>query len=616
MPHRLDLTKLQPWLGTHLPPALAAEFMAHPITVEPLLGGASNLTYAVRAGDTEVVVRRPPPGIKAATAHDMVREARVLQAIRPTFPLVPKVYAVCESEDVCGTPFFVMERLHGHIPGRAMPMEVTRSQCKRLMMGLMDLHADLHAIDLRASGLLQLGKPAGYAERQISGWSRRYRAARTEGSPSCEGLMAWLETNRPPESGASLIHNDFKLDNVVLDRDDPTRIVGVIDWEMATVGDPLMDLGASLAYWVERTDPPGMQAFRTLPSTLAGMPTRAQLLARYLARYQARTGRTVQDFSWYYVYGLFRLAVIAQQIYLRYTLGQSKNPAFAGLGQAVQALSDHAWRVIRDREARRDALGRRAALLSDRSLRLDGKVAVITGASRGIGEAVARLFAAQGAHVVVSSRRIDSCEAVAESIRQAGGSASAAACHVGDADARAALIDGVIAAHGRVDILVNNAATNPYFGHVLDTPMEMAAKTIDVNIAGVFHLSQLAARQMRDQGGGVILNTASVNAAVPAAGQGIYSITKAAMLSMTRLFAKECADLGIRVNAVLPGLTETKFASALTGNPALMARLLPMIPQGRAAQPEEIAPAFLFLASDAAAYITGTSITADGGMLA
>ena len=612
MPAQLDLNRLKPWLGTHLPTDLAAAFTAHPITATQLAGGASNLTYTVSAGDVEVVVRRAPPGRKAVSAHDMVREARVLQAIRSSFPLVPKVYAVCDDETVLGTQFFVMERLHGHIPGRSLPMEVSREQCNRLMMGLMDLHADLHAIDVTTTDLRQLGKPVGYAGRQISGWSGRYRAARTDGAPSCEGLMAWLVDNLPLASDSALIHNDFKLDNVVLDPADPTRIVAVIDWEMATVGDPLMDLGASMAYWVERTDPPGMQAFRTLPSTVPGMPTRAELLARY----EARSGRSIGDFSWYYVYGLFRLAVIAQQIYLRFTLGQTDNPAFASLNQAVQSLSDQAWRVIRESARRRDTVARRQALLSDKALRLDGKIAVVTGASRGIGEAVARLFAAQGAHVIVSSRRQTSCEIIAADIRADDGQATAVACHVGDADAREALIAGVIAEHGRLDILVNNAATNPYFGHILDTPMAMVRKTVDVNLAGVFHLSQLAARQMRDQGGGVILNTASVNAQVPAAGQAIYSITKAAMLSMTRAFAKECGGFGIRVNAVVPGLTETKFAAALTENPALMAQLLPQIPEGRAAQPEEIAPAFLYLAGDAAGYVTGTSVTVDGGMLA
>ncbi|PIE18915.1 MAG: short-chain dehydrogenase [Proteobacteria bacterium] len=258
-----------------------------------------------------------------------------------------------------------------------------------------------------------------------------------------------------------------------------------------------------------------------------------------------------------------------------------------------------------------------AALLTDKGFRLDGKIAVITGASRGIGEAVARLFANQGAHVVISSRRQASCERVAASIREAGGRASAVACHVGDPTQRQALIASVVEAHGRLDVMVNNAATNPYFGHILDTPGAMVAKTVDVNLNGFFHLCQLAGVQMRGQAeGGVIINTASVNGVKPAPLQGIYSVTKAAIMSMTQAFARECAPLGIRVNAVLPGLTDTKFASALTSNPGILKTVLPMIPQGRVADPAEIAPAFLYLAADASAYVTGTCLAVDGGLLA
>ncbi|OYV92940.1 MAG: short-chain dehydrogenase [Acidobacteria bacterium 21-70-11] len=257
-----------------------------------------------------------------------------------------------------------------------------------------------------------------------------------------------------------------------------------------------------------------------------------------------------------------------------------------------------------------------AALATDRAFRLDGKVAVITGSSRGIGEAIARLFANQGAHVVVTSRKLESCEAVARSIRDGGGKATARACHVGEAGQRRALIDGVVEELGRIDILVNNAATNPYFGHILDTPDSMLAKTVEVNLAGFFHLCQLAGRAMREQGGGVIINTASVNGVDPAPLQGIYSVTKAAIISMTRAFAKECAAFGIRVNAVLPGITDTKFASALTRDEAMLRTILPLVPLGRVADPAEIAPAFLYLASDAGAYVTGACLTVDGGMLA
>ncbi len=246
----------------------------------------------------------------------------------------------------------------------------------------------------------------------------------------------------------------------------------------------------------------------------------------------------------------------------------------------------------------------------------NNKIVVITGASRGIGAAVAHQFADAGATVVVSSRKQDSIDAVADTIQAGGGKAHAIACHNGDKDSREQLIEQVIATCGRLDVLINNAAANPYFGPVLDTDYAAMKKTIEVNIEGYFHLSQLAGQQMKKQGGGVIINTASVNGADPAAMQGIYSVTKTAIMSMTRSFAKECAAHGIRVNAVLPGLTDTKFASALTQNEAMLKMILPQIPMRRMAQPDEIAPAYLFLASDQAAYITGVNLPVDGGFLA
>jgi len=246
---------------------------------------------------------------------------------------------------------------------------------------------------------------------------------------------------------------------------------------------------------------------------------------------------------------------------------------------------------------------------------LTGKVALVTGASRGIGEEIARLFAACGAHVIVTSRRIDDCRRVAEAIKEAGGSAEASACHIGDLAQIDALYAQIAERHGRLDILVNNAATNPYFGPIADTGVDVFQKTVDVNIRGYFFMSSHAARLMAAHGGGAIVNVASVNGVIPGPHQGIYSITKAAVISMTKAFAVDCAASGVRCNALLPGLTDTKFASALTQSPETLKQLLGHIPMRRFAQPSEMAGAVLFLASPASSYTTGAVLNVDGGYL-
>lgn len=247
---------------------------------------------------------------------------------------------------------------------------------------------------------------------------------------------------------------------------------------------------------------------------------------------------------------------------------------------------------------------------------LSGHTALVTGASRGIGEAIAHLLAARGAHVVCTSRKVEACETVATAIREAGGSAEAHALHVGDPAAIEAVFAALDAAGRTPRILVNNAAANPYFGPMIDMDLGSYEKTVEVNLRGYFWCTVQAARRMKDAGGGSIVNIASVNAMRPAHGQGIYSMTKAGIVNMTEGFAKELAGHGVRVNAVLPGLTETKFASAITDNPKLMAMMAQLIPMGRSAQPDEIAPAVLYLASPASSYVTGTCLTVDGGYLA
>lgn len=245
---------------------------------------------------------------------------------------------------------------------------------------------------------------------------------------------------------------------------------------------------------------------------------------------------------------------------------------------------------------------------------LTGKIALVTGASRGIGEEIAKLLAQQGAHVIVSSRRIDGCRLVADAIVEQGGSAEAFACHVGNMEDIDAVFSHIRESHGKLDILVNNAATNPYFGHILDTDLAAYNKTVEVNIRGYFFMSVEAGKIMREQGGGAIVNTASVNALQPGPFQGIYSITKAAVVNMTRAFAKECGPLGIRVNAILPGLTKTKFASALFDQKEIYEEWVKAIPMQRHAEPAEMAGTVLYLVSEASSYTNGECIVVDGGM--
>lgn len=316
-----------------------------PMRIEQFPSGHSNLTYLVRFENRELVLRRPPHGTKAKSAHDMGREYRVLTALRGVYPYCPRPLAYCEDPAVLGAPFYAMERIVGVVirrefpPGLAFTPERFRVLCRRLV----EAQQALHAVDYRAAGLADFGRPEGYVRRQVEGWSRRFRAARTPDVPDCEAVMAWLERSMPPDSPhPAIIHNDFKLDNVVLDPEDPLRIIGVLDWEMATVGDPLMDLGCSLAYWVEKGDPAELRAIRFMPTDVDGALTRAELLDIYAEL----SGRRIADFDFYYVFGLFRLAVIVQQIYYRFFHGQTQDERFRALGLAVGILDRAAQGVV------------------------------------------------------------------------------------------------------------------------------------------------------------------------------------------------------------------------------------------------------------------------------
>ena len=333
-------------LGLDLPPGLP--------TVRQYPGGASNLTYLLRweggAQERELILRRPPFGHKAKSAHDMQREAAVLQALAPVYPAVPRVVAASSDPEILGSDFYVMERIRGIILRRDLPpgMALDPGEARALCLAVIDKLIELHS--LPPEPFAPLGKGEGYVRRQVEGWSDRYRRARTGDAASFESVMAWLAANRPEHDAATrLLHNDFRFDNVVLDlpgAESPLRVVGVLDWEMATVGDPLADLGNTLAYWIEAGDPPDLLRLRRQPTHLPGMLTRSEVLAYY----GERTGLAVEGFGFYLVYGLFRLAGIAQQIYYRYLQaqagGQAANPAFAAFGPMTHVLERRCVELI------------------------------------------------------------------------------------------------------------------------------------------------------------------------------------------------------------------------------------------------------------------------------
>ncbi len=334
----LDTERLQAYLEEHLPEASGT------LSVEQFPSGFSNLTYLIRLDEQEFVLRRPPFGTNVKGAHDMGREYTILAHLSPVYPKAPRPLVYCDDISVLGAPFYVMERVEGVILRPVMPdgMIPPPERMARIAEAFVDTFAELHAVDFKAAGLGELGRPEGYVRRQVEGWTKRYRRARTDDVPEVERMAAWLNEHQPLESAAALIHNDYKYDNLVLDPADWSRVRAVLDWEMTTLGDPLMDLGSSLGYWVDPDDPPAMQQLRLSPTTLPGNPTRAELVERYA---QA-SGRDVGDAVFYYVYGLFKLAVIVQQIYYRYKHGHTQDPRFARLIDAVRGCGYAAVQAI------------------------------------------------------------------------------------------------------------------------------------------------------------------------------------------------------------------------------------------------------------------------------
>jgi aminoglycoside phosphotransferase (APT) family kinase protein len=344
-----DVAALHRWLSAHADPSLGiAERSAAP-QVKQFRGGASNLTYLLSYPGRELILRRPPAGAKAASAHDMAREHRIQSALAPVYPYVPKMVAYCGDEAVIGSEFYVMERIEGTILRSRMPprLGLDEQSTRQLCLSAVDRLVELHRIDPREAGLQEMSRGDGYVRRQVDGWSERYRAARTWNAPSFERVMRWLSERAPEDVASRVIHNDFRFDNLVLAPHDPQRIVGVLDWEMATIGDPLMDLGGALAYWVQADDDHLMRALRRQPTDAPGMLSREEVVDHY----RARTGLAIEEWVFYEVFGLFRLATIVQQIYRRYHLRQTRNRAFRHYWLAVRYLDRRCLRIVR-REAR------------------------------------------------------------------------------------------------------------------------------------------------------------------------------------------------------------------------------------------------------------------------
>jgi aminoglycoside phosphotransferase (APT) family kinase protein len=326
----LDLVRLEPYLRRHFPDD------AGPLQVLQYPSGHSNLTYSLSLGARELVLRRPPFGSKVKSAHDMSREFRVLSKLHSVYAPAPEVLLYCDDESIIGAPFYVMKPIHGIILRRQLPrgLDFPAEKARRLSESFVDNLIRLHRVDYAAAGLADLGKPEGYLERQVRGWTERYHGSKTHDYQEVEKIAGWMQEHMPSTSGVSLIHNDYKYDNVVLDSNDITAIVGVLDWEMCTIGDPLTDLGTTLAYWVDADDPEELQKIRWGPTNVPSSLTRAEIVHDYARK----TGIDPSEIAFYLAFARFKLAVIVQQIYYRYHQGLTKDERFATMPDTIQLL--------------------------------------------------------------------------------------------------------------------------------------------------------------------------------------------------------------------------------------------------------------------------------------
>ena len=335
----LDSAAVSKWLLEQ-----GVDIQGEPIVTQ-FSGGASNWTYRLQFDNQDLILRRPPKGTKAKSAHDMVREYTVQKALKDAYPYVPEMIELCTDETIIGADFYVMERMEGIIPRANLPKDIDfdATQTRELCTNVIDALVELHQVDYtQYPDLVELGRGEGYCERQVTGWDKRYVKAKTPNVPSFGIVRQWLNKHTPQDSKTCIIHNDWRFDNVILDANNPTEVIGVLDWEMATLGDPLMDLGSALAYWIEADDNIIMQQSRRQPTHLEGMMTRDEVVNYYLEK----TGLQIDNWTFYEVFGLFRLAGIIQQIYYRYYNKQTKNPAFKNFWLIVHVLNAKCLKLI------------------------------------------------------------------------------------------------------------------------------------------------------------------------------------------------------------------------------------------------------------------------------
>ena len=342
----LDAEKLSAYLLAHI------QDLAGPLIVEQFPSGFSNLTYLIRMGDRELVLRRPPVGAKIKSAHDMGREFKILSHLYPAYGKVPRPLLFCQDESVLGAPFYVMERVRGTILRAQLPkgVELTADTMRNLSESFVSNLVEIHGVDYQAAGLSDLGLAKGYVKRQVDGWTRRYYNARTDDVSEIDHLATWLTDNLLSDSeGAALIHNDYKYDNLVLSPNNLAEVIAVLDWEMATIGDPLMDFGTTLGYWVDADDDDNWKQFAFGITSMPGSFSRSDLIQQY----SQLSGRDLSNVVFYYAYGLLKIAVIVQQIYFRYRQGLTKDPRFAQLDKLVKACGNMAQRAIEKRRVDR-----------------------------------------------------------------------------------------------------------------------------------------------------------------------------------------------------------------------------------------------------------------------